>query len=109
MRVLGVLRMPGLGKKGGGLLGGTAGLLAYPRLCGRRIRRQRRAGEQSRVRKRGGFSGARNRVMFSRKWPTVLLAAKTYGSVFYDKLIPSIQKEFHHSESLRQWFRADIP
>jgi hypothetical protein len=25
-----------------------------------------------------------------RDWPTVLLAAKAYGSVFYDKLTPSI-------------------
>ena len=25
-------------------------------------------------------------------WPTVLLAAKTYGSVFYDKLTPSIAR-----------------
>lgn len=25
-------------------------------------------------------------------WPTVLLAAKTYGSVFYDKLPPSIAR-----------------
>ena len=34
-------------------------------------------------------------------WPTVLLAAKTYGSVFYDKLTPSIaeRKWRSHSES----------
>jgi hypothetical protein len=28
-----------------------------------------------------------------RSWPTVLLAAKTYGSVFYDKLTPSIVRK----------------
>ena len=34
------------------------------------------------------FSGPRGNFMYY--WPRVLLAAKTYGSVFYDKLIPSI-------------------
>jgi hypothetical protein len=33
------------------------------------------------------------RASFQRRgWPTVLLAAKTYGSVFYDKLTPSIAR-----------------